>query len=153
MARHKSKKIEDTEVVSDHEEVTQNDLSDEDICEIRASLETDDAPDTVSPKKFVTGLKPNPPPKKSWWDKLEEKFNGGDTIVPISWDGKNEKQICRVCSPGYEQNTYHVKFYESRDESIIKASEYKFAPEGTVWEPYRDEYTKWMLKQKNKQKP
>lgn len=146
MPRGKSKKIKDDEVSSDIEEVNQTDLSDEDIGEIRASLESDDAP---APKKFVTGLRPNPPPKKSWWDTIQVKFNCGDVLVPKDWDGKLST-ICRVCSPGYDVNTYHVKFYESRDESIVKGSNFVKAPEGTICEPYRDEYTKWRLKQKNK---
>lgn len=127
-------------------EVNQEDLSEDDLSQIRETIETTEEGNNEDNKKFVTGFRPNPPPRKSWWDRAEKRFDCGQKLVPVNWAGDN-KRVCRVCSPGTDANTYFVKFYETRDESIINGCDYIDAPENASYEPYRDEYSKWKLKQ------
>ena len=146
-----NKKIDDDEVPNLHNEtISQDDISEDEVSSIRESLESN-TEEVEKSNKFVTGFRPNPPPKKSWWDKLEKKFHGGDTVVPVTWDG-NLKRVCRICCPGPKLNTYYVKISEIRDESLVDGASYKLAPEGTVYTPYMDEYTKWKYEQDLKKK-
>jgi hypothetical protein len=121
--------------------INQDEISDDEVSSIRESLDSN-SPEPEA-KKFVTGFRPNPPPKKSWWDKVEKKFRGGDTLVSKT----ENRAVCKVCCPGIEENTYSVKFSGCRDESIIKATGYEIAPAGTVYVPFMDEYTKWKYEQ------
>jgi hypothetical protein len=152
----KKKKFEiekSDEIITDNT-VNQDDLSEDDISEIRETLENQTGTEgsTQNSKRFVTGIRPNPPPKKSWWDEDENRISHGEILVPKNWDGQNKKLICRVCSPGKDPNTYFVKFNEAMNESIIRVREYVKAPEGTEYMPYMDEYTKWKYLQNLKNK-
>ena len=141
-----NKKIDDDESPIIHSEtINQDEISDEEVSSIRDSLDSN-AEEAETNKKFVTGFRPNPPPKKSWWDKIEKKFHGGDTIVPLNWDG-SPKSVCRICCPGPKLNTYYIKVSGVRDESLMDGGAYKLAPEGTKYIPYMDEYTKWKYEQ------
>jgi hypothetical protein len=149
------KKFEDEDdvqpsVIEDDKVINQEDLTDEDISEIRDSLEGSH-PSEDSNKKFVTGIRPNPPPKKSWWDVSKVKVSPGTTLVPKTWNN-DSKHVCRVCCPGKDENTYWVKFSETTNETLIDIKDYKVAPEGTEYIPYMDEYTKWKYNQSKKKK-
>lgn len=135
----KKKKREDDDssdlIIND---INQEDISDEEVSSIRDSLDSNVSESET--KKFITGFRSNPPPKKSWWDKLEDdkKFKSGNMLVH-----KTEGRICKVCGPNTDPNTYLVKFSGNRDESSINGKHYKLAPDGTEYVPYMDEYTKW----------
>lgn len=147
------KKFEDTStdtVPFALDEVKQEEISEEEANEIRQSLDGD-IEEAPTSKKLVIGIRPNNPPKKSWWDKAERQIKNGATLVPNNWDG-DHKTVCKVCSPGKDPNTYMVKFSQRRDESIIEGFNYKIAPEGTVCLKYMDEYTKWRYEQELKNK-
>ena len=126
---------------------SQEDISEEDLSTIRSSLDSAESGEGGGNKKFVTGLRPNPPLRLSWWDKSTSKYTSGQTLVPKGWTG-DVKQICRVCCPGKLLNYYWVKFSESRNEIEIDGSKYTLAPETAVYVPFMDEYTKWRLSQK-----
>jgi len=136
---------EDTSPSGD-EITNQEQLSEDDLSSIRTSLDAE-TETTTGNKKFVTGLRPNPPPRLSWWDKAKDKFTSGATLVPKNWSG-DPRQICKVCCPGKLLNSYWVKFYETRNETEIDGSKYIVAPHEVVFVPYMDEYTKWRLSQK-----
>jgi hypothetical protein len=130
-------------------EFIQTEITDEEVSSIRDSLESNDS--DLETKKFITGFRPNPPPKKSWWDKLDDahRFHGGNLLVSKS----DKSKICKVCCPGTTPGTYAVKFNETRDEITIIGKLFMLAPENTTYIPYMDEYTKWKYNrdlQKNK---
>lgn len=135
---------------NDDKIINQEELTEEDISEIRNSFEVSTTT-TENSKKIITGIRPNPPPKKSWWDISKNKFNAGNTLVPKKWNG-DSRSVCRVCCPGKEIDTYMVKFSECSNESVIKFKDYILAPEDTEFIPYMDEYTKWRYNQNKKKK-
>ena len=136
---------ENDDIVSEADDTT---VAEEVISLGTSPFDDSDGIDVSNKKVFISGIRPNLPPKTSWADKKEiVKFKAGDIIVSKN---PNSTLVYKVCSPGKDINTYYAKLSGSMNESLIDGKGFIISSGSITWIPYMDEYTKWKLSQSKK---
>ena len=118
--------VESLASIDKEEEFTDSDVGTfEDVSSVTGEIEE---------KRPMGKIRPNPPPRVMWSDRVKTKFKTGD-LVHIA----GGTTVFKVVTPGRLSHTYDVLASGHNVTSTAKESEMKLAADGSVWRTFWEE--------------